>query len=150
MDEMDRGAGAGAESIPEKQRGYYRCPYECGDPRFPKPKWKTLKGWQGHVEKCPNRPLETSREAAEKHVKQKGYQDELDALSPPIVFPRYILSEEELVELFEAGAAWGVKARRRKAQAKAAERSEAWHGKGRNRGGGNGVERAKGSERDRE
>lgn len=35
---------------------YYYCPFECGDPRYPPPKWKTKKGFQGHLKKCPKNP----------------------------------------------------------------------------------------------
>lgn len=34
----------------------YRCPYECGDPRYPRPKWKTERGYLKHLESCPSRP----------------------------------------------------------------------------------------------
>lgn len=35
---------------------FFRCPFNCGDPRFPRPKWKTLRGIKGHLDSCYNRP----------------------------------------------------------------------------------------------
>lgn len=32
----------------------FRCPFNCGDPRYPKPKWKTVNGIKRHLESCPN------------------------------------------------------------------------------------------------
>lgn len=40
---------------PDK-KGYYRCPFKCGRSDYPQPKWKTKKGIEGHLAKCPNRP----------------------------------------------------------------------------------------------
>lgn len=40
---------------PDK-RGFYRCPYRCGDPRFPRRKWRTEKGILKHLGECPLRP----------------------------------------------------------------------------------------------
>lgn len=37
-------------------RGVYRCPWGCGNPGFPPPKWKTPGGILGHLKKCPNKP----------------------------------------------------------------------------------------------
>ena len=37
-------------------RGVYRCPFGCGDPRYPVPKWKTEKGFRAHMEQCWRRP----------------------------------------------------------------------------------------------
>lgn len=41
-------------------RGSYRCPFGCGDPRYPPQKWKTEKGFRAHLEKCPKRPGESA------------------------------------------------------------------------------------------
>lgn len=40
---------------PDK-RGFYRCPYACGDARFPARKWKTEAGFRKHMGECGYRP----------------------------------------------------------------------------------------------
>jgi hypothetical protein len=52
---------------------YYRCPYHCGDPRFPQPKWKTEKGYLNHLAKCPNRP-----EVVEERNRRREEQEKED------------------------------------------------------------------------
>jgi hypothetical protein len=37
-------------------RGFYRCPFKCGDPQYPQPKWKTLKGYEKHIVSCSFKP----------------------------------------------------------------------------------------------
>lgn len=48
---------------PTLQRGFYRCPFKCGDSRFPAPKWKTMQGAMKHIAQCTQRPeaLEAKR-----------------------------------------------------------------------------------------
>ena len=36
--------------------GYYHCPFNCSDPRYPSKKWKTEKGFRDHMLVCPNTP----------------------------------------------------------------------------------------------
>lgn len=43
-------------AVPTGKAGAYRCPYKCGDARFPAPKWKTEAGALAHIAKCPKRP----------------------------------------------------------------------------------------------
>jgi hypothetical protein len=38
--------------VVEPKHGVYKCPYSCHDSRYPKPKWKTLKGFTNHMKKC--------------------------------------------------------------------------------------------------
>ena len=40
---------------PDKN-GHYRCPFNCGDKRYPLLKWKTESGFKKHTENCPKRP----------------------------------------------------------------------------------------------
>jgi len=37
-------------------RGAYRCPWGCGNPGFPPPKWKTAGGFLKHLSACKNKP----------------------------------------------------------------------------------------------
>lgn len=32
--------------------GYYRCPNPCSNPNYPKPKWKSDKGFAKHLDGC--------------------------------------------------------------------------------------------------
>jgi hypothetical protein len=36
----------------EPIKGYYKCPYSCHNKQYPKPKWKTKKGFINHIKKC--------------------------------------------------------------------------------------------------
>lgn len=40
----------------KSNRGYYKCPYGCHNSGYPMPKWKTEKGFRGHMAKCKNSP----------------------------------------------------------------------------------------------
>lgn len=43
--------------------GVYRCPWGCGTPGFPAPKWKTEAGFRKHLATCRERPtVESIRE----------------------------------------------------------------------------------------
>ena len=42
--------------IIKPQNGVYKCPYGCGDPRYPKPKWKTAEGFRRHLKNCSHSP----------------------------------------------------------------------------------------------
>jgi len=58
-------------------RKFFYCPHKCGDPRFPRPKWKTENGYNNHLKKCPNRPeeiarLESIRLKREEEMKRKS------------------------------------------------------------------------------
>ena len=42
--------------VKPNKSGFYKCPFNCGDPRYTKPKWKTEKGFRQHMVKCSKRP----------------------------------------------------------------------------------------------
>jgi hypothetical protein len=60
---------------PDK-RGFYRCPFRCGSPNYPQPKWKTEKGFRKHMSKCPNSPsqLKIKTESLNKYYKDLEMQ----------------------------------------------------------------------------
>lgn len=39
-------------------KGFFRCPWKCGNTDFPQPKWKTEAGFKKHLEGCAMRPQE--------------------------------------------------------------------------------------------
>ena len=41
--------------------GVYRCPFGCGDKRYPAKKWKTERGFRKHMTECWMRPSEVAR-----------------------------------------------------------------------------------------
>ncbi len=45
--------------------GKYYCPYDCHNPDYPKPSWKTDKGFLGHLEKCLGRVDASPRRKSE-------------------------------------------------------------------------------------
>jgi hypothetical protein len=56
------------------QRGVYRCPFNCGDPRYPRPKWKTVKGFMRHLQGCSQSPAKIeARRKAQKEREEKLY-----------------------------------------------------------------------------
>ena len=69
-----------------KKGKYYYCPYDCGDSRFPSPRWKTEKGAQKHVDNCSMRPEEVEKrklkdaERKEADLKKQSDQLELDKI----------------------------------------------------------------------
>ena len=44
------------KAVANVKAGVYRCPWGCGTPGYPAPKWKTEAGFRGHLAKCPMRP----------------------------------------------------------------------------------------------
>ncbi len=52
-------------SEPIKKGKNYYCPFDCGDKRYPKPKWKTEAGAIKHIGKCYMRPELAEKRAAE-------------------------------------------------------------------------------------
>lgn len=44
------------EKVKPDKKGFYKCPFKCGDSRYPSKKWKTEKGFRKHTKECPNRP----------------------------------------------------------------------------------------------
>ena len=52
------------EAVAKPHAGVYRCPWDCGTPGYPAPKWKTEAGFRKHLESCRERPtVESIREA---------------------------------------------------------------------------------------
>lgn len=54
-----------------KKGDKYYCPFDCGDSRFPKPKWKTEKGAQKHVDNCSMRPEKVEERKVAQEIKDK-------------------------------------------------------------------------------
>jgi len=55
----------GKEVKPKK--GFYYCPFRCGDPLYPRKKWKTERGFRKHMESCSACPsAQTRNEQAKK------------------------------------------------------------------------------------
>ena len=44
------------EAVAKVRAGVYRCPWGCGNPGFPAPKWKTEAGFRKHLATCSMRP----------------------------------------------------------------------------------------------
>ena len=65
----------GEKVIP--QNGVYRCPYNCGDPRYPRKKWKTERGFRRHMKNCPNKPSAVEARRIEKEKRQREKEDAL-------------------------------------------------------------------------
>jgi hypothetical protein len=59
----------GKRVIPED--GYYKCPFRCGDKRFPQPKWKTEGGFRKHMLICINRPSAIAQQKAREQKRQE-------------------------------------------------------------------------------
>lgn len=64
------------------KKGYYTCPYDCHDKRFPRPKWKTEKGYLNHLDKCPKNPeVIKKKQEQEKEIFEKlqeEYREEIE------------------------------------------------------------------------
>lgn len=52
--------------IIKPSRGVYKCPFNCANPSYPTPKWKTEKGFIRHLESCYNRPSIIAKQKEEK------------------------------------------------------------------------------------
>lgn len=60
------------ENIKIRKKGnYWKCPHDCHDERFPKPKWKTEKAFQRHLNNCHLMPSKI-KEGEEKEQKKKA------------------------------------------------------------------------------
>lgn len=54
----------------------YKCPFDCGDKRFPQKKWKTEKGFRQHMKDCWMKPsLQKSRDEKQKNDELKQIQE---------------------------------------------------------------------------
>ena len=48
------------EAVAKPRAGVYRCPWDCGTPGYPAPKWRTEAGFRKHLAGCRNRPTPES------------------------------------------------------------------------------------------
>ncbi len=64
-------------TIVKPRSGVYRCPYCKGDPRYPAPTWKTLKGFESHMKGCGGKP--SAVEAKNQRNAEKESQDAIKA-----------------------------------------------------------------------
>ena len=55
-------------------KGYYKCPFNCHDKRYPKPKWKTVRGFRNHMDGCGRKPSAVIADQVRK-TKQKCKAD---------------------------------------------------------------------------
>ena len=68
------------KKIKPHKDGKYRCPFHCGAEGYPKPKWKTMKGFLKHLNECPKSGAAQKRQeearkiqmAAEENRKQEA------------------------------------------------------------------------------
>lgn len=79
---------------PTKQ-GYY-CPFNCGDPRFRKPTWKTEKWFRWHMAKCSKRPSIIKSENEAIIEAQKLYEIKLKEIQEQ--YKHYLWKEVHYVE----------------------------------------------------
>lgn len=62
--------------------GVWKCPFRCGDSRFPARKWKTEAGIRRHLSECPQSPSKIAERHAQREVDQQiNEQKKQDALS---------------------------------------------------------------------
>jgi len=55
------------EAVAKPRAGVWHCPWDCGAPGFPAPKWRTEAGFRKHLATCRERPtIESIREAQTK------------------------------------------------------------------------------------
>ena len=47
-------------AVANVKAGVYRCPWSCGTPGYPAPKWRTEAGFRKHLAGCRNRPTPES------------------------------------------------------------------------------------------
>ena len=74
--------------IKPTKSGYYKCPFNCYDSRFPQPKWKTEKGFMKHLQKCNMKPsvvLEREMKIQEKNNQINEWKEILEELKPIIL-----------------------------------------------------------------
>ena len=65
--------------IKPNKTGYYKCPFGCHtNSSYPKPKWKTEKGFRKHLEGCFMKPSEVEKCDIEK---KKKYNEQLERIN---------------------------------------------------------------------
>jgi len=58
--------------IKPQKNGVYHCPFNCGDSRYPRKKWKTVKGFMKHLQECPQSPANVAaRQKAKEELEIK-------------------------------------------------------------------------------
>jgi hypothetical protein len=62
--------------VKPNKNGLWKCPFNCGDPRYPQKKWKTKKGFIKHSEKCPKRPSLLKKIEEEQNIKKTLFEKE--------------------------------------------------------------------------
>ncbi len=60
--------------------GFYKCPYACGDSRYPQPKYKTEQGFIKHLNGCRLNPDLLKKRADEKLEQEKVMQEKIKTI----------------------------------------------------------------------
>lgn len=60
--------------IVKPKSGHYKCPYKCGRPDYPQPKWKTESGFRQHMEKCTGKPSYKKAQAERNDERKKQFE----------------------------------------------------------------------------
>jgi len=107
----------------KKSGEYWKCPFKCHkDKRFPAPKWKTLKGFEKHLNSCPNSPsnikIKEEKERLEEELKKKWIQklnefkdSIINSISYKIGDECYIIDKIVLKDVYEWARTRWVKVR---------------------------------------
>lgn len=78
--------------IVKPKNGVYRCPFRCGKSDYPKPTWKTEKGFRKHMEQCPARPsLIKIHEENEERKRNEDISKVTQKIGDTIYFVREII-----------------------------------------------------------
>ena len=80
--------------------GVYRCPFKCGDKRYPAPKWKTERGFRKHMTECWMRPSEVARreEIAARHNRQLSMKRDAAIAACPVAIGDTIDFVREIID----------------------------------------------------
>lgn len=63
-------------------RGVYHCPYGCGRSDYPKPSWKTERGFKKHLADCPMSPsAQASKQEKQRQQREAEDLRRVDALA---------------------------------------------------------------------
>lgn len=55
------------------KNGAYKCPFNCGDPRYSTPSWKTEKGFRSHMAVCGKRPSLLQRQKENEELERSHF-----------------------------------------------------------------------------
>lgn len=80
-------------------RGVYHCPYGCGRSDYPKPSWKTERGFRKHLSTCPMSPSavaakqekQKQRQAAEDLRRNEALASIKHKIGDPIYYVREVI-----------------------------------------------------------